>query len=186
MDEKRFDQIAQTLGDGATRRTVGRLLASGALAGVAGWLGLHADGEAKRKRKKKRKKKKLCPGSFPKYCPPTSLDPLGVCVRSGNTCCSDALGGGSCAPDNPQCCAPTIQDPGGLCIPSGSVCCTSAEGGGFCGPGDTCCPPTPDFPNGTCALPGFGCPLGLSSGRMSGISERQTNAPSRSSDTKSA
>jgi hypothetical protein len=179
MDEKRFDEIAQALGDGATRRTVSRLLAGSALAGVTGSLGLSEDGEAKRKRKKKRKKK-LCPGSFPKYCPPTSLDPLGICVRSGNTCCSDALGGGSCAPDNPQCCAPTIQDPGGLCIPSGSVCCTSEQGGGFCGPGDTCCPPVPGFPDGLCALPGFDCPLGISSGHMSGISERQTNAPSRS------
>jgi hypothetical protein len=176
MDEKRFDEIAQTLSDGATRRTAGRLLAGGALAGVAGWLGLHADGEAKRKKKNK----KRCPGSRPKKCAPTSRDPKGLCVPSGFTCCSEALGGGACAPENPQCCAPTFQDPGGLCIPGGSVCCTSAEGGGFCGPGETCCPPIPDFPDGFCVSPGFACPLGVSAGRMSGISERQTNAPSRS------
>jgi hypothetical protein len=180
MDEKRFDAIAQTLGDGATRRTAGRLLAGGALAGVVGWLGLSADGEAKRKRKKKSKKKKRCPSSQPKKCSPTSLDPQGLCVPSGFTCCSEALGGGACNPENPQCCAPTFQDPGGLCIPGGSVCCTSAEGGGFCGPGATCCPPVPGFPDGLCASPGFDCPLGFSSSRMNGISERQTNAPSRS------
>lgn len=178
MDEKRFDEIAQTLGDGATRRTVGRLLAGGALAGVTGWLGLSGEGGAKRKKKKR--KKKRCPSHLPRICPPTSRDPRGLCVPSGFTCCSDSLGGGACNPENPQCCAPTLQDPDGLCVPSGSVCCTSQEGGGFCGPGAICCPPVPGFPNGLCATPGFDCPLGFTSGRMSGISERLTNASSRS------
>ncbi len=179
MEATRFDAFAQDLNGGASRRTVSRLLAGGALAGLAGWLGLSQEGEAKKKRKKKRKKDR-CPSGLPKKCPPTSLDPKGLCVPSGFTCCSDALGGGACTPDNPQCCAPTVQDPAGLCVPGGSVCCTSAEGGGFCGPGSTCCPPIPGFPDGLCALPGFGCPQGIASGRASGVSERMRGVTRRS------
>jgi len=183
MEAKRFDELTQDFGDTTSRRTVGLLLAGGALAGLAGWLGLSEEGDAKKKRKKKRKKNR-CPSGLPKKCPGTPLDPQAFCVPSSFTCCSASLGGGACPPENPQCCAPTFQDPGGLCAPSGSVCCTSAEGGGYCGPGATCCPPIPGFPDGFCALPGFGCPQGISSGRMSGISERLTNAPSRSVDSR--
>jgi hypothetical protein len=120
MDKRQFDALTQALTAGATRRTVGRLLAGSALAGVAGWLGLSEASEAKRKRKKR--KKNRCPGSLPKVCPPTPRDPHGLCVPSGFTCCSDALGGGACAPETPRCCPPGPGWPDGFCAPFGFDC----------------------------------------------------------------
>jgi hypothetical protein len=189
MDDKRFDDLAQSLRDGASRRAASRLLAGGALAGIAGWLGLSGDGEAKKKRKKKRKKKSNsewhCPNDLPTSCPPDSHNPQGFCAPAGYHCCGNAGGGGACPGDNPQCCAPTVQDPGGLCIPSGSVCCTSDEGGGYCNPGKTCCPPCEGWPDGFCADPGYPCWMACKSGltgdgSSEGYSERKSDAPSRS------
>jgi hypothetical protein len=185
VDEKQFDEITQTLSDGASRRAVSRLLAGGALAGVAGWLGLSEDGEAKRKRKKKRKKKAnsawRCPNDLPTACPPDSNNPEGFCAPPSYHCCGDARGGGACPGDNPQCCLPTVQDPQGLCIPNSAVCCTSDEGGGWCDPGQTCCPPCNGWPNGFCAPLGFNCLLECKSGLTAdeGLRERKTNASPR-------
>ena len=120
MDDRQFDALTQNLTAGSTRRTFGQLLAGGALAGAVGWLGLSEASEAKRKRKKR--KKKRCPGSQPKVCPPTSRDPRGLCVPSGFICCSDALGGGACAPETPQCCPPGPGWPDGFCAPFGFDC----------------------------------------------------------------
>jgi hypothetical protein len=183
MDDKQFDAISRALRDRATRRLFCRLLSAGALVGMASGLGPTTDGEAKRKKRKK-KAKKRCPSNLPTQCPPTSYDPQGLCAPPGFNCCSDALGGGACEPDNPQCCAPTIQDPGGLCIPNGSVCCTSEEGGGYCDPGETCCPPCEGWPNGFCAWPGYPCWMSCKSGLTDlpgeGYSERKTDATARS------
>jgi hypothetical protein len=186
MDEKRFDEITQTLRDDATRRAVSRLLAGGTLAGAAGWLSRFEDGAAKRKRKKKKRKQQRCPSSLPTACPASGPDPA-FCAPPGYHCCGAAAGGGACEPAYPQCCLPTVQDPQGLCIPSGSVCCTSEEGGGYCGPGQTCCPPCPGWPNGLCADPGYPCWMYCKSGFAgegvpAGNSEKKTDAASRSAD----
>jgi hypothetical protein len=185
MDDSRFDEIAQSLQYGATRRAAGQLLAGGALASLAGWLGLSEDGEAKRKRKKKKRKKtstQRCPSSLPTQCPPTAQDPDGLCAPPGFHCCTSSQGGGACEGAYPQCCAPTAQDPQGLCIPNGSVCCTSSEGGGYCDPGETCCPPCAGWPNGFCAPLGYNCVLDCKSGLTAteGLRERQTKASPRS------
>jgi hypothetical protein len=185
MDDKRFDELSQVLSNGATRRTLGRLISGGALVGVASWLGVTENGGAKRKkRKKKNKDTQRCPSSLPTSCPGTAANPQGVCAPPGFSCCSSALGGGACDPSNPQCCAPTVQDSAGLCIPNGSVCCTSNEGGGFCDPGETCCPPCPGWPNGLCASPGYpcwmSCKSGLTGGVSEGFSEQKNDASKRS------
>lgn len=191
MDDMRFDGLTRSLCDRLPRRSLTRLLAGGATAGLAGWLGLRAEGQAKRKRTKKRNVPPSpspssspppppppppsrpsppsptgfhCPSSDPLLCPPTAAYPQGVCAPADFHCCTVAQGGGACAPGNPQCCAPTVQDPAGLCIPNGSVCCTSEEGGGFCDPGETCCPPCPGWPNGLCAFPGYPCWMSCKSG----------------------
>jgi hypothetical protein len=180
MDDKRFDQTIQALSGGADRRTAVRLISGGALAGVVGWLGFSAEGEAKRKRKKKKDKKKRCPSSAPVKCPPTSQDPQGLCAPPGFQCCSEAVGGGACEGAYPQCCAPTDQDPQGLCVTWADVCCSSEDGGGYCSAGETCCPPMPGYPNGYCAWPGYQCLLDIPSGRSGGVSARRTDAAARS------
>lgn len=58
MDHGRFDEIARSTMDGATRRTLVRLLGGGVLGAAAAWLG--RDDEAAARHKKRRKKGARC------------------------------------------------------------------------------------------------------------------------------
>jgi hypothetical protein len=156
VDGNQFDQIAQTLRHGSTRRAAMGLLAGGGLAGVAGRLGLATVAEAKHKRRK-RKRGDRCYGSHPTRCSPSASHPNQYCFPRGAVCCGPSLGGGACPPGE-GCCPPSQAHPEGNCAGVDEVCCSVEAGGGSCPTSHpVCCGPTAGAPAGSCIPSGFKC-----------------------------
>ena len=120
MDHSRFDEmVRQMVGAGETRRALFRLLAAGALSGVATRIGLatvaanrvrrplpKGGGSNKRKKKRARNKKRAS-------------------QLFGTTCTGQRCLDGSCAPAG-SCCSGKKACPDGTCV-ARDVCCPDAE-----------------------------------------------------------
>jgi hypothetical protein len=174
MDAHRFDALTRSLGAGASRRGLGRILGGLALSGgIAAHGSERADAKKKRKHKKKKNKKKDCS----KHCS-AGLCCDGECV----SVLTDRHNCGACAeacPADKSCicteketclngkCEP-CADPRKICKVSGEERCvdlqTDRNNCGFCG---NICPKSPSNPlrdfvcqGGECVCTGTVCANG--------------------------
>ena len=123
VDVKRFDDLACTLGAGASRRGMLSGLTGGLLAVVSLWRS-GEDAAAKKRRKKNKKKKRCTPNCAGKACGDDGCGgSCGTC-SVGKTC-----QGGTCL------CPPGQEDSGGVCAPPPTCLGASA----LCGANAECC-----------------------------------------------
>ena len=177
MDEQKFDEFAMTVADGLSRRSLGRLVAGGALGAVAGRLGLAAPAAAGRRRRRRCDGNNDCRGS--QICSTNGRCVAGdrcgdlvppcagcqeprcdtatgqyVCTskcdeEAGEVCCN-----GLCEPPCTNGCRPNPGEAGCACTkpPDGEVYCAESN---RCG--ENPCPIGHEYDQSTCTCE---CPAG--------------------------
>jgi hypothetical protein len=131
MDHDRFDVLTRSLGAAASRRTIGRALAGGALGTLftSGFSALAVDAKRKRHKKKGKKRKRknqTPPVATPQEVPPLVFNQYG-CIDVGRPCRGDSY---NCCSGICQGAAPTAGQPDtSRCVAHDTGTCEQAAEG---------------------------------------------------------